>query len=40
MAEKNQTMNTANVDQDEIAHFGKLASTWWDKNGEMGRSRT
>ena len=28
-------MNTANVDQDEIAHFGKLASTWWDKNGEM-----
>jgi 2-polyprenyl-6-hydroxyphenyl methylase/3-demethylubiquinone-9 3-methyltransferase len=36
MAEKNQTMNTANVDQDEIAHFGKLASTWWDKNGEMG----
>lgn len=28
-------MNT-NVDQDEISHFGKLAATWWDKNGEMG----
>jgi len=27
-------MHTANVSHDEIARFGKLASRWWDPDGE------
>ncbi|MGH8462284.1 MAG: bifunctional 2-polyprenyl-6-hydroxyphenol methylase/3-demethylubiquinol 3-O-methyltransferase UbiG [Stenotrophobium sp.] len=27
---------SANVDAGEIAHFEKLAATWWDPRGEMG----
>lgn len=26
----------SNVDQAEIAHFDRLAATWWDPKGEMG----
>ena len=30
-------MSNVNVDKGEIARFGKLAATWWDPRGEMGR---
>jgi 2-polyprenyl-6-hydroxyphenyl methylase/3-demethylubiquinone-9 3-methyltransferase len=29
-------MSTVNVDTGEIAHFDRLAATWWDPKGEMG----
>jgi 2-polyprenyl-6-hydroxyphenyl methylase/3-demethylubiquinone-9 3-methyltransferase len=34
MAAEDQALNV-NVDQGEIAHFEKLAATWWDPRGEM-----
>jgi 2-polyprenyl-6-hydroxyphenyl methylase/3-demethylubiquinone-9 3-methyltransferase len=34
MATEDQALSV-NVDQGEIAHFEKLAATWWDPRGEM-----